>query len=138
MPYQHRHGEEDPEAGRQRGAEECDGGDQQGARGERPVLQQIAERQQEQQADGIAELAEGHDQGRAALGDAEGMRDRREQRLTVVQVGRGGPAGHGEHKDHQPQPLRDVAGSDLLLAYRALHAAVSRFVVVVRSVTAAA
>ena len=81
-----------PQAGRQRGTHEKDGKGQDHAAREAPPIDQVTDRHDEGEADGVADLGGGDRQGGGALRRAEVVGDRVEQRLCVVQVGDGQPA----------------------------------------------
>ena len=91
-----------------------DGGEQHGAADQPAALVQVAERDQQRQAEHVAELADRDEQPRGAVGHAERAGQGVQQRLGVVEVGGGGPAG-GRQQQHQaaadPAPELRVAGA---------------------------
>ncbi len=85
---------------RQRGA----GGDQ-AAHDQAPVLEQVAQRHDEQQAEAVADLGEGDHQAGGARRHAEGGPDRADQRLGVIQVGDDDAGGGGQQQRHAARYL---------------------------------
>ena len=98
--------EEQPERRCQPRGHQGDGGAHQHAAGERVVLEQVAQRQQDDHPDRISELRRRDDHGGRALADPERARQQVEQRLGVVEVGRGQPAGDGQDRADQVQASR--------------------------------
>ena len=66
------------------------------------VFQQVAQRHQEKQAQGIADLREGHDQAGHCRRQANVWGNQLDDRLRVVDVGDDGAAAKREQHDHAP------------------------------------
>ncbi len=100
---EHRHREEQ----RERRCERRDGEGhrraEQGPGREPAVLQLVAERHHQDHAERVAELRQRHHEGGRALGDREVSGDEPQQRLRVVDVGHGEPAGQGHDDRDQSQ-----------------------------------
>ncbi len=91
----------------------CHGGPGQGQPGrgqhdrdEPAPVQQVPERHQQEDPDGVADLGDGDQQPGHRGGHAEGGGDLLQQRLRPVQVADRGAAGHGEQQRHRPRSCR--------------------------------
>jgi hypothetical protein len=89
------------------GARRGDAGDRQQDGDQLAAVDQVAERGEEDEAEPVGDLRDGDQEAGGAVGDAEGVGDRREQRLRVVEVGDGRPATDCEQRD---QPAIDGLG----------------------------
>ena len=98
--------EEQPERRCQPRGDQGDGRAHQHAAGEGPVLEQVAERQQDDHPGRVPELRRRDDDGGRALADPERAGQQVEQRLGVVEVGRRQPAGDGQDRADQVQAPR--------------------------------
>ena len=80
----------------------------QGHRGENqlPVLDQIAERDNEHEAGAVADLRHRHDEPGGLRRKAKRLRDRPDQRLGIIDVGDDEAAGRGEQEDRAGRNLR--------------------------------
>ena len=79
-------------AEQRRGAERDDGADQ------RAVLDEVAERHDEEKPHAVADLRHGHDQPGRRMRQAERGADRGDQRLGIVDVGGDHATGRGKHE----------------------------------------
>jgi hypothetical protein len=72
-----------------------------------PVLDEIAERHDQQQSRAVAELGHGHDQAGRLSRQPQIRGDRTDQRLRIIEIGDDQPAGHREQRG---QPSRERLG----------------------------
>ena len=92
---------------RERGRHERDHRPAQRRRDQAPVLEQIAQRRDENKSGRIPELRDGHDQTRTRFAYAERAADRVEQRLRVVEIPNRETAGGSEHRDRCARHRRE-------------------------------
>jgi hypothetical protein len=75
-------------------------------KGQPPVLDEIAERHNEQEPGAVADLRHRHDQPGRLRREAKRLRDRSDQRLRVVDIGDDEAAGRSEQEDRADRNLR--------------------------------
>ena len=90
---------EERHAGRERHADERDGGGAEQREHEAPPLEDVAERHEEEHARAVAHLREHRDDAHRARRGGEGAGDRREERLEEVEVADARAGGDGEDED---------------------------------------
>jgi hypothetical protein len=92
-------GQKNTGRGRERCARERNGAESHRYQDEPAVLDEIAERHDEQEAEAISDLRHRHDEAGSSRGEAKGLGDLRDQRLPVIDVGDQKAAGGGERQD---------------------------------------
>ena len=75
------------------------------------VLDEIAERHDEQETEAIADLRHGHDEARRSRGKAKRLRDLRDQGLRVIDIGDKEAAGNGKRQDRAGRHIRRPGAS---------------------------
>ena len=80
-------------------ASKAEHGQRRGGEDQELVLDQVGERDEEEQADAVADLGQAGDRPGKLRRDADLRGDRADQRLRVVEVGDQGAGRHGQHGD---------------------------------------
>ncbi|MEY9883257.1 hypothetical protein ABIA43_004791 [Bradyrhizobium sp. USDA 328] len=107
-----RGGQERQRMGGERGGEQRRGAERDHRADQGAVLDEIAERHDQQQPGAVADLRHGDDQSRRGMRQAERGADRSDQRLRIVDVGGDHATGRGEHEGqalrHRIRPGRGL------------------------------